>query len=40
MEKALNLELLTREPTIVLENMDIAKKVMYLEHLEEIRPQI
>ncbi len=35
MEKAIDAELLRLEPTIILENMDIAEKVMYLEYLTE-----
>lgn len=35
MEQALNTELIKREPTILLENMDITEKVMYLDYLME-----
>ena len=35
MEKAIDSELLRREPTIILENMDITEKVMYLDYLIE-----
>lgn len=35
MEKAIDSELLKREPTIMLENMDITEKVMYLDYLSE-----
>lgn len=35
MEKAIDAELLRLEPTIILENMDITEKVMYLEYLTE-----
>lgn len=34
-EKAIDSELLKLEPTIILENMDINKKVMYLDYLKE-----
>ena len=35
MEKAIDSELLRLEHTIILENMDIAEKVMYLDYLTE-----
>ena len=35
MEKAIDSELLRLEPTVVLENMDITEKVMYLDYLTE-----
>lgn len=35
MEKAIDSELLRLEPTVILENMDITEKVMYLEYLTE-----
>ena len=35
MEKAIDSELLRLEPTIILENMDITEKVMYLDYLTE-----
>ena len=35
MEKTIDSELLRREPTILLENMDITEKVMYLDYLIE-----
>ncbi len=35
MEKAIDSELLRLEPTIILENMDITEKVMYLDYLNE-----
>ena len=35
MEKAIDSQLLKLEPTIILENMDITEKVMYLEYLTE-----
>ena len=35
MEKAIDSELLKREPSIILENMDITEKVMYLDYLME-----
>ncbi len=35
MEKAIDSELLKREPGILLENMDITEKVMYLDYLTE-----
>lgn len=35
MEKTIDSELLTLEPSIVLENMDITEKVMYLDYLTE-----
>ncbi len=35
MEQALDMELIKREPTILLENMDITEKVMYLDYLME-----
>ena len=34
-EKAIDSELLKLEPTIILENMDITEKVMYLDYLKE-----
>ncbi len=35
MEKAIETELLKLEPTVILENMDITEKVMYLDYLKE-----
>lgn len=35
MEKAIESELLRLEPTIILDNMDITEKVMYLDYLNE-----
>ena len=35
MEKAIDSELLRVEPTVILENMDITEKVMYLDYLTE-----
>ena len=35
MEKAIDLEILRIEPTVILENMDITEKVMYLDYLTE-----
>jgi len=35
MEKSIDLELLRLEPTVILENMDITEKVMYLDYLSE-----
>lgn len=35
MEKAIDSELLSLEPTVILENMDITEKVMYLDYLKE-----
>ena len=35
MEKTIDSELLKREPTIILENMDITEKVIYLDYLME-----
>lgn len=35
MEKAIDSELLRLEPTIILENMDVTEKVMYLDYLVE-----
>lgn len=35
MEKAIESELLRLEPNIILENMDITEKVMYLDYLIE-----
>ena len=35
MEKAIDSELLRLEPTVMLENMDITEKVMYLDYLKE-----
>jgi len=35
MEKAIDYELITLEPTIILENMDITEKIMYLDYLKE-----
>ena len=35
MEKAIDAELLRIEPTIILDNMDITEKVMYLDYLME-----
>ena len=39
MEKAIDSELLRLEPNIILENMDITEKVMYLDYLTE-NPEI
>lgn len=35
MESAIDSELLKLEPTVILENMDITEKVMYLDYLTE-----
>ena len=35
MEKAIDSELLRLEPTVILDNMDITEKVMYLDYLNE-----
>lgn len=35
MEKAIDSQLLLLEPTVILENMDITEKVMYLDYLTE-----
>ena len=35
MEKAIDSELLRLEPTVILENMDITEKVMYLDYFTE-----
>lgn len=35
MEKEINSELLKLEPSIILDNMDITEKVMYLDYLTE-----
>lgn len=35
MEKLIDAELLKLEPTVILENMDITEKVMYLDYLTE-----
>ena len=35
MEKAIESELLRLEPTVLLDNMDITEKVMYLDYLME-----
>lgn len=35
MENLINAELLKLEPTVILENMDITEKVMYLDYLKE-----
>lgn len=35
MEKAIDSELLKLQPTIILDNMDITEKVMYLDYLSE-----
>lgn len=35
MEKAIDSELLRLEPTVILENMDITEKVLYLDYLKE-----
>ena len=35
MEKAIDSELLKLEPNVILENMDITEKVMYLDYLTE-----
>lgn len=34
-EQAIDLELLSLEPSVILENMDITEKVMYLDYLKE-----
>lgn len=34
-EQSIDLELLSMEPTVFLENMDITEKVMYLDYLKE-----
>lgn len=35
MEKAIDSELLKLEPTVILENMDVTEKVLYLDYLKE-----
>ena len=35
MEKAIDSELLRLEPTVILDNMDITEKVLYLDYLTE-----
>lgn len=35
MEKAIDYELLKLDPAVILENMDITEKVMYLDYLKE-----
>ena len=35
MEKEIDSELLKLEPSVILENMDITEKVMYLDYLRE-----
>ena len=35
MERAIDYELLKLEPTVILDNMDITEKVMYLDYLKE-----
>ena len=35
MEKAIDAELLKLEPTVILKNMDITEKVMYLDYIME-----
>lgn len=35
MEKAIDSELLKLEPSVLLENMDITEKVLYLDYLHE-----
>lgn len=35
MEKAIDSELLSLEPTVILANLDITEKVMYLDYLKE-----
>lgn len=35
MEKAIDSELLKLEPSVILENMDITEKIMYLDYLNE-----
>lgn len=37
MEKAIDSELLKLEPTVILENMDITEKVLYLDYLTETK---
>ena len=37
MEKTIDSELLKLEPTVILENMDITEKVMYLHYLTETK---
>lgn len=37
MEKAIDSELLKLEPSVILDNMDITEKVMYLDYLTETR---
>lgn len=39
MEKTIDSELLKLEPTVILENMDITEKVMYLDYLTETTKQ-
>lgn len=35
MEKAIDYELLKLEPSVILDNMDITEKTMYLDYLKE-----
>ena len=35
MEQAIDSELLRKEPSVILDNMDITEKVMYLDYLTE-----
>ena len=39
MEKAIDSELQKLEPTVILENMDITEKVMYLDYLTESKEE-
>lgn len=39
MEQAIDNELLSLEPTVLLNNMDITEKVMYLDYLKESKEQ-
>jgi len=39
MEKAIDSELQKLEPTVILENMDITEKVIYLDYLKESKEE-
>ena len=39
MEQSIDNELLKLEPTVILKNMDITEKVMYLDYLKESKEQ-
>ena len=39
MEQSIDNELLRLEPTVILKNMDITEKVMYLDYLKESKEQ-